>query len=273
MTAAPQQTPTHTLAMPHNSILEVWNRPLAITAALRRDMILDGALYVVAGWIDRQPIRGGYLGQSRVLHDRGNTSLRHWVLTQRRITPCAIAQLTFPAGQPSPDTLKLIEARTIQGLSARNLALVNTHSSAREASRRLTRTEALAGQHLADELTEAIWIHVFASTTNAQPTLAPNAREHAVRTVLRSARALDVFEIDEILRTEGFGSSGKTPDFSIRRDLNARERTDTRGRPRVFSTIHRGRRLFWSPEIPKHAAIAGYDATHRRLSSQVPRAA
>lgn len=256
-------TPT-VITLPDGSTLTITGT-VPTTPTDRREAALHAQLYFYGGHIDTPtgPL-GGYLGESGHLDGpRAASSLTRWVINQRRIHPIGMALLTstHPAYTASAFR-KLLEARTIMNLSARGLWLLNTHTSAGLASADLTRTHVKHAQALATDLADAIATHIFNGHTNGHPSPASNNRETAVRVVLHATRALDTYEIVRAMRAIGITSRGRTWEFSCRRDLRQRER-ETRGIPRVFSTTHRGRRLFWNPAtLSKNAAIAGYDLAH-----------
>jgi len=234
-----------------------------LTATGRREAALFGLLYFYGGRIDRPGgYLGGYLGQSGDLDGpRPAASLTHWVITQRRILPAAMAILR--RDQPyHADYRVFVEARAIMALSASMLWMLNTHTSAGQASARLSRAEVLTGQALATEIADTIRFNLFGGLVNPHPSPAANGREAAVRAVLWATRALDTFEVMRALRAGGLSSKGVSWDFSIRRDLALRE-LETRGTPRVFSCAHRNRRVFWNPTtLTKAQALCGYDLAH-----------
>lgn len=234
-----------------------------LTATGRREAALSALLYFYGGRIDRPGgFVGGYLGQSGDLDGgRAATSLTHWIITQRRILPAGMAILR--RDRPYPDAYRrFVEARAIMALSSAMLWMLNTHTSAGQASSRLTRAQVFAGQALATEIADAIRSNLFGGLVNEHPSPAANGREAAVRAVLWATRALDTYEVMRALHLSGLRSKGVSWDFSIRRDLALRER-ETRGTPRVFSCAHRNRRLFWSPTLTKAQALRGYDLAHR----------
>jgi hypothetical protein len=240
------------------------SRQVPVTASGRHQAAVAGLLYFFGGHIDHPGGHlGGYLGQSGDLEGpRAANSMRRWITTQRRILPpCGMAQLRHPdPHRYSDDQRKHVEARVIMTLSADGLWLLNTHTSAGIASNRLTRTEVALGEQLAAEIAHHIHNRIFNGATNPHPSPAANIREAAVRVVLNATRGLDVFDIIRELRRAGIQSQGRTWDYSLRRDLRIRER-DTRGRPRVFSTWHDGRCIFWNPNtLTKRQALATYDA-------------
>ena len=234
-----------------------------LTATGRRQAALSGLLYFYGGRIDRPDgFVGGYLGQSGDLDGpRAATSLTHWIITQRRILPAGMAILR--RDQPYRDDYRrFMEARAIMTLSSSMLWMLNTHTSAGQASSRLSRAEVSAGEVLATEIADAIGNFLFGGLVNPHPSPAANARESAVRVVLWAPRALDSYEVMRALHLNGLRSKGISWDFSIRRDLALRER-ETRGTPRVFSCAHRNRRLFWNPAtLTKAQALRGYDLAH-----------
>jgi hypothetical protein len=148
-------------------------------------------------------------------------------------------------------------------LSARNLWLLNTHTSAGLATADLTREHVKHAQAVAAAIAEHIHAHIFNGNHNGHPSPASNNRETAVRIVLRADRALDTYEVMRAMRAIGITNHGRTWQYSIRRDLCIRE-AESRGTPRVFSTTHRGqRRVYWNPAtLSKNAAIRGYDLAH-----------
>lgn len=273
-------TTAHALPNPHPHALGITVRPATIlltdgstltisasvplSAAERRQAALGALLYCFAGRIDQPsgPL-GAYLGQSHDLDGpRAATSLSRWVITQRRIIPAGMAILR--RDDPYEDDYRrYVEARTIMRISAAGIWLLNTHTSAGLASARLSRSQVRDGQDLAEHVADAILIHLFAGQTNPHPSPASNTREAAVRVVLHANRALDTYEIMRALRASGLRSTqGRTWDFSLRRDLNIREK-ETRGTPRVVSCWHRNRRLFWDPiRLTKRQALRGYDRAH-----------
>jgi hypothetical protein len=235
-----------------------------LTAIGRRQAALSGLLYFYGGRIDRPDgYLGGYLGQSGDLDGpRSAVSLTHWVITQRRILPAGMAILR--RAQPYQDDYRrFVEARAIMALSSAAMVwMLNTHTSAGQASTRLSRAEVHTGQVLATEIADTIRTHLFGGRVNPHPSPAANGREAAVRVVLWATRALDTFEVMRELRAGGLRSNGVSWDFSIRRDLALRE-LETRGTPRVFSCAHRNRRVFWNPiTLSKAQALRGYDLAH-----------
>lgn len=253
---------TWTTPLPAGCTLHV-TTDVPTTAAAARQHVRNGALYLHAGTIDTGHL-AGYLGLSTVLDStRPATSLTRWAIELRKITPRRIALLR-PSTPLEEDLLRLVEARTIMGLSAAGITLLNTHSGAALASARLTRGDVIVGQHLATALTRALLTGVYRGHTNPYPSPSPNAREAAVKAVLHGAttRALDTREVLERMAAAGATTTGRTWEYSIRRDLRARE-AETRGIPRIFSTIHRYRRVYWNPTaLTKRAALRGYDRAH-----------
>ncbi|MGV8965362.1 MAG: hypothetical protein ACOH2F_03710 [Cellulomonas sp.] len=249
-----------------SSILEI-SPIVPFSAAGRRAHAMSGQIYFFGGRIDRADgYLGGYLGQSGDLNGpRAATSFTRWIVSQRRILPAASALLRRDT--PYDDDYRLyVEARAIMNISAAGIWLLNTHTSAGTASSRLTRTQITEGQHLATNISDAILRYVFAGRANPHPSPAANTRESAVREVLHAPRGIDTFEVLRALRAAGITSKGRTFDFTIRRDLNIREK-DTRGTPRVVSTWHRGRRVFWNPlTLAKNEALRGYDLAHPGLT-------
>jgi hypothetical protein len=114
---------------------------------------------------------------------------------------------------------------------------------------------------LAADICAAIRSHLFGGRANSHPSPASNLREAAVRTVMGATRGLDTAEVMGALQAGGLRSDGLSWGYTIRRDLNLRER-QTRGTPRIFSCMHRSRRVFWSPALTKAQALAGYDLAH-----------
>lgn len=253
-----------THALPHGSELSVAAVNGPLNAEQRWRTIISGHLYLIAGWHPQHNIRAGYFGQSSAIAPgRTFDSLTHWTIAQRAFIPRLIALLRFQDA-PDPDTLRLIESRVIMRLSAAGLYLTNTHTSAGKAGSRLIRPQRLLALHYANALTDALSAHVLTSThAHRNIALAPNSREAAVQAVLQSDRAIDTREVYAKLTQAGWTTNGRTPEFTLRRDLNIRER-ETPGTPRVFTTTHRHRRVYWNPAIPKALALQGYDRTHPR---------
>jgi hypothetical protein len=223
----------------------------------------SGQLYFVGGRVDTpHGFLGGYLGQSSdVDGPRAARSIRRWTITQRRIHPTGIALLTRDQEYPG-DHLRLIEARTIQDLSSSGLWLLNTHTNAGLASARLSHRQVLDGQQLAAEIAQAIRTHLFNGQVNPYPSPASNTREAAVRVVLHAPRAVDTFDVMRSLRHAGVTTTGRSWDFTLRRDLTVREH-ETRGRRRILSTLHQGRRLYWNPAtLTRRTAIDLYGEAH-----------
>lgn len=229
-----------------------------LTAGQRWRSVLDGHLYLIAGWSVEHNMRAGYFGQSAAIQPgRPLDSMTRWTRVERRIEPRRIALVRFQ--QPITSTLlRLIEARTLMALSAARLLLLNTHTSAGTAGSRIARDQRIAGIAYATALHDALVHHVLDGRTNGAPPPAANSREAAVHVVLSADRALDTWEVRDRLIATGWVSRGRTPDFTIRRDLCIRER-ETPGTPRVFSTTHRNRRVYWNPALGKTRALAGYD--------------
>ncbi|MBB2988116.1 hypothetical protein [Terracoccus luteus] len=253
-----------TLTLPDGSSLTI-NDHVPTTPTDRRDAALHAQLYFYGGHIDTPtgPL-GGYLGESGHLDGpRAASSLSRWVINQRRITPTGMALLTSPHPAYTTSAFrKLVEARTLMNLSARNLWLLNTHTNAGLATAHLTRAHVKHAHAIATTLADHIHTEIFNSHHNGHPSPAANNREHAVRVVLHADRALDTYEVMRALRAAGITTNARTWTFTIRRDLVRRE-AETRSIPRVFSTTHRGRRLYWNPQtLSKNAAIAGYDLAH-----------
>jgi hypothetical protein len=241
--------------------LTITNR-VPLTATSRRQAAVSGQLYFFGGRIDRPDgYLGGYLGQSGDLNGpRAATSLTRWVVTQRRIIPAGMAVLRRDA--PYDDRYRrFIEARAIMSLSAGMLWLLNTHTSAGLASANLSHTQVIQGQAMATDIADVIRANLFGGDLNPHPSPAANAREAATRAVHHADRAVDTFEVLRAMRAAGLSSTSLTWDLSLRRDLLIRERS-TRGRPRVFTCIHRGRRVFWHPGLTKAQALRGYDLAH-----------
>jgi hypothetical protein len=232
-----------------------------VTAGERWRTVLDAHLYLIAGWSPEYALRAGYFGQSAAVSPgRAFDSLTQWAHTQQCLDVRRIALVRFSRAV-RPALLRLIESRTIMALSASNLFLLNTHTSAGTAGSRLGRAARLEATRYANELAKHLLNDVLEGRTNTRPTPAPNTREAAVRIVLRAERALDTREVCDRLRGSGWTTQGRTPEFTVRRDLRARERA-TPGTPRVFTTMHRSRRVYWPPHLSKTAALRGYDAAH-----------
>jgi len=80
--------------------------------------------------------------------------------------------------------------------------------------------------------------------------------------VLHADRALDTTEVCDGLRAAGVTSAGATWAYTIRRDLNLRERA-TRGTPRIASASHDRIRLYWNPAtLSKREALGRYNSVH-----------
>jgi hypothetical protein len=229
----------------------------------RRTAALAGQIYVIAGRIDTTTgYFGGYLGQSWDLDGaRCGRSLRRWVIDQHRIHPLAMA-VVRPT-RPYPRDYRLfLEARTLMALSGAGYWMVNNQFAAAAASRRLSRRQIATGQALAAELATVLTQQLFNGRHNTHPAPSGSIREAAVQVVLHADRALDTPEVCAGLRAASVTTTGVTWGYTIRRDLNIRERS-TRGVPRVVSTLHHGTRLFWNPSLlGKRAAVGRYDAAH-----------
>ena len=235
-----------------------------LTAAARRNAVISsGQIYFYGGRIDETGgYLGGYLGQSADLEsDRAATSLTKWIVSQRRIIPAGMALLR--RDEPFEDDYRrYIEAKAIMRISTAGIWMLNTQTGAGIASHRLTRAQVHSGEHLANSIGDAILTHLFGGLVNKHPSPAANTREAAVRMVIHSPEGLDVFDIMRRLHASGVTSAGRTFAFSLRRDLHSRDR-QTRGVPRVVSTSHRGRRVFWNPlTLTKTQALRTYDARH-----------
>ena len=239
-------------------------------AAARRLAVQNATLYCPTGRLRGTPYLSAYVGLSAALHtDRAATSYTNWVIAQRKITDLTGMAL-LRRDRPYPhDQLKYVEARVMQNLSNSHgtIALTNRQTSAQIAANRLPRHLVLEGQELADEIAWHIWHRLFNQRTNPWPAPAANTREQAVRIVHRAAteqhRAVDVHDIVTALRAIGHATTARHFDFSVRRDLEQRE--PSRGRPRIYSTEHHHRRLFWAPTITRRDALDGYNqAKHRR---------
>ena len=232
-----------------------------LTANQRWRVVVTGHLYLIAGWDQALHLRAGYLGQSSaVAPGRSYDSMTHWTIAQRAFAARRIGLVRF-AETPSGDFLRLAESRVIMSLSAAGLYLLNTHTSAGKAGSRLSRAERLQALGYAATLTEALQMHVLSGRTNPRLTPAANSREAAVRVIRSAQRALDTRELYQALRRQGWVTAGRTPEFSLRRDLNIRER-ETPGTPRVFTAMHRCRRVYWNPEVSKSLSLERYDLAH-----------
>jgi hypothetical protein len=210
----------------------------------RRTAALAGQIYVIAGRIDTTTgYFGGYLGQSWDLDGaRCGRSLRRWVIDQHRIHPLAMA-VVRPTRPYPRDSRLCLEARPLMAL-------------------RLSRRQIATGQALAAELATVLSQQLFNGRHNTHPAPSGSIREAAVQVVLHADRALDTPEVCAGLRAASVTTTGVTWGYTIRRDLNIRERS-TRGVPRVVSTLHHGTRLFWNPSLlGKRAAVGRYDAAH-----------
>lgn len=238
------------------------SRDVPPRAAGRRQAALSGLIYFFGGRIDSPGgFCGGYLGQSGDLDGcRAAESATRWVITQARILPAGMALLS--RAQPYPaDYRRFVEAKCIMGLSSSHLWMLNTQTGAYASSSRLTRAQVLQGEMLAADISAAIRSHLFGGRANSHPSPASNLREAAVRTVMGATRGLDTAEVMGALQAGGLSSDGASWGYTIRRDLNLRER-QTRGTPRIFSCTYRSRRVFWSPTLTKAQALAGYDLAH-----------
>jgi hypothetical protein len=91
--------------------------------------------------------------------------------------------------------------------------------------------------------------------------VAAHRREAATRAVHHADRAVSVAEVLRAMRAAGPSSTGLSWNLTVRRDLLIRERS-TRGCPRGFTRIHRGRRVFGHPGLTKAQALRGYDLAH-----------
>lgn len=229
----------------------------------RRTAALAGQLYVIAGHVDTADGHlGGYLGQSRDLDGaRSGRSLRRWVLDQRRIHPVAMA-VVRPT-RPYPHDFRLfLEARTLMSMSGSGYWMLNSQYAAVTVSRRLSRRQVLAGQALAAELASILAAELFNGRRNTYPCPSGSIREAAVKVVLHADRALNTTEVCDGLRALGVTSEGVTWAYTIRRDLNLRER-GTRGTPRIASARYEGTRVYWNPATrSKRDALRGYDRAH-----------
>lgn len=247
--------------LPLNSELHiaVVHRPL--TAGQRWRTVLDGHLYLIAGWSAQHHMRAGYFGQSAAVSPgRPYDSMTQWTRAEQRIDARRIALVRFH-DPVDPGLLRLIESRTLMALSAARLLLLNRHTSAGIAGSRLNRAQRLAGIAYAQTLTQHLIDHALDGRTNPTPPPAANSREAAIHVVHQANRALDTWEVCERLLANGWVTHGRTPDFTVRRDLRVRER-ETPGPPRVYTTTHRNRRVYWHPAISKAAALLGYDQAH-----------
>ena len=239
-------------------------------AAGLRMAVRDATLYCPAGRLDTpNGYYSAYVGLSSALHNaRAATSYTNWVIAQRRITAVAGLALLRRERPYDHNQLKYMEARVMQ-LLATNLgmiALTNTHTSAQMAGARLTRTQVIEGQNIADQVALNIWERLFDRRHNPWPAPAPNTREQAVRIVHRigalERRAADVHDIVRGLHAIGHRSNARQLDFSVRRDLEQREKS--RGVPRVVSVEHRYRRLFHPVTLNRREALRNYDAAKPR---------
>ena len=229
----------------------------------RRTAALAGQLYVIAGHVDGPDGHlGGYLGQSRDLDGaRSGRSLTRWTRDQHRIHPVAMA-VVRPT-RPYPHDVRLyLESRTLMALSGSGYSRLNTQYAAVTSSRRLSRRQVAAGQALATELAEVLTAELFGGRRNHYPCPSGSIREAAVRVVLHANRALDTVEVCDGLQAAGVTSEGATWAYTIRRDLNLRERA-TRGTPRIASARFDGIRVFWNPAtLSKREALTGYASAH-----------
>ena len=229
----------------------------------RRTAALAGQIYVIAGHIDTTTgYLGGYLGETNDLDgSRCGRSLRRWVIDQHRIHPLAMA-VVRPTRPYPRDYRVFLEAHTLMALSGAGYWMLNTQYGAPTSSKRLSRRQIASGQERAAELAAILITELFGGRHNPHPCPAGSVREAAVRVVLHADRALDTPEVCAGLRAAGVTTTGATWDYTVRRDLNVRERS-TRGVPRVVSTLHHGTRLFWAPAVlGKRQAVSRYDAAH-----------
>ena len=234
----------------------------------RRNAALNAQLYFYGGHIDHPAgYLGGYLGESGDLDGtRPSSSLDRWVINQRRIIPAGMALLT--STDPAYTNIgfrRLVEARIIMSLNARELWLLNTHTNAGRASASLSREQVNHAQAIAAELADAIHAHIFNGLTNGHPSPASNNREAAVRVVLHAPRAFDTTEVMLAMQALGITNKGRSPWQTRRRDLAIRER-ETRGVPRIFAARVENRVVFWNPAtLSKRDAIRGYLLAHPEL--------
>ena len=250
-----------TVPLPWESELRIAAVNAPLTAGERWHTVLDAQLYLIAGYDPTTGHVTGYFGQSTAINPgRPYDSLTHWTIQERRFVARRVGLVTFQR-PPTPGQVRLIESRTLMSLSAAGIHLLNTQTSAGLASARLTRAERIQALRYADTLAEALHKHVLEGRANTSLLPAPNTREASVRVVLAATRALNTDEVCDQLIANGWQTTGRTFPYSVRRDLRARER-ETCGTPRVFTTIHRHRRVYWSPAIGKTAALAAYDAAH-----------
>ncbi|SEQ74850.1 hypothetical protein [Microlunatus flavus] len=242
------------------------------SAADRRLAVRNSTLYAIIGHrTDTQlPFLGGYVGMSQALHStRAGISWTHWVVAQRAIRPTGMALLHCRV-PPRSDQLLVLESRVIQRLSTDlgTLALTNTHTAAETAAGRLAkRPRALqATLYLADTVAEHLHQAALGGRHNPWPAPAPNAREAAVRIVLRASqlegRALDTTEVVERLAESGYTTNGSTRWRSVRRDLTRREQ-DTHS-PRIRAVNHRARVVYHAPALGLTEALREYDRVHPR---------
>ncbi|WP_147794212.1 hypothetical protein [Cellulomonas sp. Y8] len=222
---------------------------------------LNGHLYLLAGTSthpDRTDRIAGYVGISEH-HTSGRAwaSLTRWVRSISALDIKTIALVTLDSPHPDPDVLRVIECSVIRMLNP-EIDLLNTVSAA------TTATQALGdrGAHWArygHDLGTHLQQHAFSGRANRQPSPAHSLRETAIRVVLASQRALTADEIIHGVRAlGGLTYSGTSPQATVRRDLTIRETHGHPGPPRVLTTRHAGRCLFFPASLTATTAVQNY---------------
>lgn len=242
------------------------------SAAERRQAVSNSTLYVIAGRLTSAGWLTGYVGLSATLHHgRAAWSYRNWVIAQRKIAPVGMALLRRPRRPYPADQLKLTESLVMRRLSTDlgMLALTNRQTTAQLAAARLTQRQAREAGELADAVATHVWQLILGGRHNPWPAPAPNAREQAVRIVLRAGalehRPLTAEEVTTRLLALGHHTQANNPVYSTLRDLGQREPLPENNR--IQSATYRHRRLFFPIDMSLRQATAGFDRAHPRHSA------
>lgn len=233
------------------------------TLADLRQFALGAQLYAVAG-TDHTGRPAVYLGESgRLDEPRAAISYTKWARELRAITPRALVLITHP--EPATWALRrCIEAETLRALT-QTAIVMNTQTGCTTARNMLTRPERLLALDTARALAAALHDHTLGASIEPPIAGRDNNREALIRLLNRETRALNTNEVHQRATAAGVPVTGRTPLFTLRRDLAIRERVD--GVPRIRTCLVHGTRVYYNARLTKRFAINGY-LNRRRLPQQ-----
>jgi hypothetical protein len=135
---------------------------------------------------------------------------------------------------------------------------LNSHSSARKASQRLSPADRALADALAQQIADALTVFSLGGAHNPTAWYYPNARDHAAALIHRlGGRAVDTRQAVQMLTAAGARINAQRPVFTTRRDLIQREPES--GNARIGVAKH-GRLAVFYPAgvITERQALADY---------------